>query len=277
MFILFDYLKDVDFWFFEMLIVIIIYSKIFLKQIYKHQKFAIILNLIPSILKITCIILTLISDEEKIYKKYYWWIFVGLLIHSTLTAIIYFIICSLKSFLDLKYITTSQLLMFYSTVGIIISILICIISTYIPCSEKNNDNYFINILCPIKDDNYSYFDNYIIYFTSYYDEDNYGKIIRIFIVILDSTTFFFHKYFLLLSINYTDPVHIYFYIPIYYILQKVTLVINNSIINKECFNDTSNFKIAKYFLDISGDIFCFIGLLIYSEIIELNFWGLIII
>ena len=124
MFVLFNYLKDVDFWFFEILIVTYIYSKIFLVQIYKHKKFAIILNLIPSLLKITCIILTLSTNENIIYSEYHWWIFVGFLFHSTLTAIIAFINCSLKSFLDLKYTTTSQLLMFYSSVGIVISFLI---------------------------------------------------------------------------------------------------------------------------------------------------------
>ena len=50
---------------------------------------------------------------------------------------------------------------------------------------------------------------------------------------------------------------------------------NNAIINHRCFNnDIDNFQIAKYFLDISGDIFCLIGLLIYFEIIELNFCDL---
>ena len=276
MFVLFNYLKDVDFWFFEILIVTYIYSKIFLVQIYKHQKFAIILNLIPSLLKITCIILTLSTDENIIYSKYHWWIFVGFLCHSTLTAIISFINCSLKSFLDLKYTTASQLLMFYSSVGIIMSFLICIISTYVPCSslEEIDDNYIINIMCHVKDNAYTYFDNFKIYFSTYTDENSIEKFIRTIIIILDSLTFFLFKYFFLLSIKYTDPVHIYFYIPIYYVFQKTILVINNAIKENACFKDTSNFRIAKYFLDISGDFFCLIGFLIYIEVIELNFCGL---
>ena len=39
MFILYYQLQDLDFWFFEILIVTSIYSRIFLVQIYKHQKF----------------------------------------------------------------------------------------------------------------------------------------------------------------------------------------------------------------------------------------------
>ena len=276
MFVLYYYLKDVDFWFFEILIVTIIYSKIFLVQIYKHNKFAIILNLIPSFLKITCIILNLTTDEDIIYKKYIWWIFVGFLCHSTLTAIISFINCSLKSFLDLKYTTSSQLLMFYSSVGILTSFLICIISTYVPCSsiEEIEDNYIVNIMCNVRDDNYTYFDNFEIYFTTYYKENSSEKFIRTLIIILDSLTFYLHKYFFLLSIKYTDPVHIYFHLPIFYVFQKTFLVINNAIIRGNGFKHVYNYRIAKYFLDISGDIFCLIGFLIYLEVIELNFCGL---
>ena len=281
MFAFFDYLKDLDFWFIEILIVIIFYSKIFLVQIYKHQKFSIILNLIPSLLKITCIILTLVYDEkERLYDKdnKWWWIPVGFLMHSFLTAVISFVNCSLKSFLDLKYTTTSQLLMVYSFVGIIVSFIICTFGTFVHCSTNslndNNDNKFINIVCPVKEDNYYYIDNIRIYFETFLKENSQGKFIRSIAIILDSLTFFLHKYFLILSIKYTDPVHIYFYIPIYYLLQKVVLVINNAIINHECFNIGDNFKIAKYFLDVSGDTFCIIGLLIYFEIIELNFCDL---
>lgn len=273
MFVIFNYLKDVDFWFFEILIVTIIYSKIFLVQIYKHHKFAIILNLIPSFLKIACIVLTIYSDDQSlIYTDYSWWIPIGFLIHSTLTAIISFINCSLKSFLDLKYITASQLLMFYSLVGIFISFFICIISTYVPCSSiDNHKNSFSEMMCKVKDDAYFYFDSFKIYFQTYSEESSIENFIRTIIIIFDSLTFFFFKYFFLLSIKYTDPVHIYFYIPIYYVLQKTILVLNNFILDNECFKDTSNFKVAKYFLDIGGDFFCLIGFLIYLEVIELNF------
>ena len=95
----------------------------------------------------------------------------GFLFHSTLTSIIDFINCSLKSFLVLKYTTISQLLMFYSSVGIVISFLICILSTYAPCSsiEEIDDNYIINIMCHVKDNAYIYFDNFKIYFSTYTD------------------------------------------------------------------------------------------------------------
>ena len=280
MIVLFYQFKDVDFWFFEILIATFIYSRIFLVQIYKHQTFAIILNLIPTFLKITCLILTVTSGEEinekkVIYRYNNWWILFGILLHPTLTTVISFINCTLKSFLDLKYTTMSQLLIFYSVIGIIISFIICIISTFYPCSTNENDdnNYLAKIMCPVKENNYLYFDNFNIYFKVFLNVNTTEKILRSLIIICDSLTFFFWKYFFLLSIKYTDPVHIYFYIPIYYIFQKIFLVVNNLIQKQTCFKDTHDNGITKYFLDISGDFLCLIGFLIYLEVIELNFCG----
>ena len=71
-----------------------------------------------------------------------------------------------------------------------------------------------------------------------------------------------------------DPVHIYFYIPIYYVFQKVILVFNTLIIDHVWIKDPTNYRIAKFFLDIGGDFFCLIGSLIYFEIIQINKCGL---
>ena len=90
-----EILKDIDFWFLEILIVTIFFSKIFLVKVYKHQKLAIGINLIPSIFKI-------------VYTKYPWLVLIGLVGHIILISINAFINCSIKSFIDLKYITISQ-------------------------------------------------------------------------------------------------------------------------------------------------------------------------
>ena len=172
--VLFNQLQDLDFWFFEILIVTFIYSRIFLVQIYKHQKFAIIINLIPTILKIACIILNFRSKEKEIgtniYLQHNWWIGVGFLINSFLTAIDSFINCSLKSFLDLKYITINQLLMFYSSVGILISFLIGVICTFIPCYKNENPDIFFYKNCQLKYKNDIYFENFNLYFKTFFEE-----------------------------------------------------------------------------------------------------------
>ena len=267
-------LRDVDFWFFEILIATIIYSKIFLVEIYSHHKFAILLNLIiPCLFKITCIILTMNTKEPMIYNDHPWWIPIGFIIHSLLTCIISFIDCSLKSFFDLKYLTTNMLLLFYSSVGLIVCFFICIISTFVPCCEVNNNDY-INTMCKVKDESYKYLESFKLYFNSYSDDDTPSKVIRTFIIILDGITFFIQKYFILLTIKFLDPVHIYFYIPIYYVFQKVILVFNTLIIDHVWIKDPTNYRIAKFFLDIGGDFFCLVGSLIYFEIIQINKCGL---
>ena len=269
-----DFLKDIDYWFFEILIVTIIFSKIFLKQIYTHQKLAIIINLIPCIFKTATIILRFESDEPTIYTKYPWLIPAGIIFYLLLIAINAFINCSIKSFLDLKYISTSQLLMFYGLVGTVICIMTCIINTHVPCSDNNNPSFINKNMCQVYFKNKLYFDNLEFYFSSLNEEDFLVKVIRIIIIITDSITFFLKQFFYILVIKYTDPVHITFAVPIYYIIKKIVLPSNNLIRDNTFFLYTSNFKPARYVLDMSGDVVCFIGFLIYLEIIELNIYGL---
>ena len=70
------------------------------------------------------------------------------------------------------------------------------------------------------------------------------------------------------------PIHITFALSIFYFLQKVVLVMNNLIRKYTFFTDASNYKLHRFFLDISGDIVCIIGFLIYLEIIEIIFFNL---
>ena len=88
------FLKDLDFWFVEIIIVTIIYSNIFLTQIYNHQKLAMIINLFPCILKVIAIFLGFNSNDGVIiYGEYPWWIPVGIIIYLILIFINAFINC----------------------------------------------------------------------------------------------------------------------------------------------------------------------------------------
>ena len=266
-----SFLKDLDFWFFEILIVTIIYSNIFLVEIYKHQKLAIIINLFSCIFKIIVIILVFFTEENILYTAYPWWIPIGFICYLILIAINAFIICSIKSFIDLKYTTISQLLIFYSLVGTIICFLTCIISTFVPCGDNKNRNIIDEKICKLKDDkNYTYFDNIIIYFSCFNKEDSSGKFIRAFIIILDAITFFLKEFFYISVIKFIDPIHVTVSQPLFFMLKKIVLIVNNLIIESKLFKDTSNSKPARFFLDIASDFVCLIGFFIYLEIIELN-------
>ena len=261
------FVKNLDFWFLEILIVTIIFSNIFLVKIYKHQKLAIIINLFPCIFKIINIILSFHVKEKELYYFYPWWIPVGFICYLILIAINAFINCTIKSFIELKYITISQLLIFYSLVGIIICNLTCIISTYVPCVDNK---IIFEKICKLKDDKYHYFDSFFIYFKCFNNEDSSGKFIRAFILILDAITFFLKEFFYISVIKFLDPVYITISQPIYFMLKKIVLIMNNLIKNSSFFEDTSDYKPTRFFLDIGGDFICLIGLFIYLEIIELN-------
>ena len=268
------FLKDIDFWFFEILIVTIFFSNIFLVEVYKHQKLAIGINLIPCNFKIITIIFRFKSTEQTIYTKYPGWIPAGLIGYLILISINAFINCSIKSFIDLKYITISQLLIFYSFIGIIVCIITDVIFTFVPCSENINLGLEHIKICNIEYHKSLYFDNFMFYFSSFHEENLFGKLIRTLFIIFDFTSFFFKEYFYLSVIKYMGPIHITFALPIFFFLKKIVLVMNNLIINSTFITDASKNKLYRFFLDISGDIVCIIGFLIYLEIIEIKCFDL---
>ena len=62
-----DIFQDLDFWFFELIIISFIYSKYFSFKIYKHQKVAMALSIcVGSMLKIYNITISLTARENKI-------------------------------------------------------------------------------------------------------------------------------------------------------------------------------------------------------------------
>ncbi len=76
-------------------------------------------------------------------------------------------------------------------------------------------------------------------------------------------------------IKYLNPIYITLLAPTIYFFDKVIAIIYNLILtffNKGIFlvNKDIDFIKENFYLDFSGDIFCFISFLVYLEIIELN-------
>ena len=66
-----DIFQDLDFWFFELIIISLLFSYNFSFKVYKHQKVAMALSIgVGSILKIYNITISLTSGEDKIYSRY---------------------------------------------------------------------------------------------------------------------------------------------------------------------------------------------------------------
>jgi hypothetical protein len=263
-------------------------------EIYNHQKCAMWFTLVPCSFKILTIVLSSlgnidINDKKHpilyIYKKLLY-IPIGILFYIILIIIRAYVNTKIKWFMDLKYISPSKLLIYYGIMGTIICTSISTVTTYIKCDlsdhEKKLYNYYI---CKIPyngsdikiNSTERYFENFKIYFDTFLgkvntEHNNIEIIYEIIIIFLGMITFFFHKYFMIKVIQDLTPVYLVLSIPLYYIFQKIILVINN-ILKKGTFfsNDAIDFIISKFILDYAGDLFSIIGFLIYLEIIELNF------
>ena len=264
-----DIIKDLDFWFFELIFVSLIYSKTFLSKILSHQKLGMAISIIVgSLLKIGSITLTFIYGSDALYGEHKWLISF---------VIIYFLLIILRSYVntqikilfDLKYISQRFLLASYGIAGVIILGLTGIFTSNVSCSEEIR-----NYVCQFEYQDKLYYDNFYNYY-----ESGKNMLVRLIVIVLGMVTFFFDKFYSILIIQLYSPVHVIFSVPVQYFLEKIFLLIFTAIFfNEDLFNDKDkeikNEKIIRYILDETGDIFSIIGFLIYLEIIKLHFCNL---
>ena len=292
-------LKDLDFWFFELIMISIFSNKMFNFKLYNHQKLAILFNLILSFTKIIILILSFCdpkSDEYLWYaSKPFFKVFIGINIYFILILIRSYVNSKIKYYIDKTYISISKLLIFYGFIGTIIFIIICLITTYVECSSlsifshSSSSSYNKNYICKVPF-NYAvvfggskiklskyrriYLENFHLYFRTFL-LSNFKEVIKEIIIILYAgITFFYYKYFSLKIIETLSPIHFIFTCNIYYFIKKLILPIY-TLINVGSFfiANPIKFILPKYILDMSGDFLSLIALLIFLEIIELNFCG----
>ena len=247
-----DIFQDLDFWFFELIIISLLFSHNFSFKVYKHQKVAMALSIgVGSILKIYNITISLTSGEDKIYSRYPYVFFFIILYFSIITARSY-VNTHIKAFMDLKFISQRTLLMFYGLTGTILFLIVGLIISHSPC--PNNDAI--------------YYDNMYSYIESY---KNF--LVRLIVIALGMLSFFSNKFFYTLIIKNETPIHVIFSFPIQFFIEKTFLLIFTAIFFVQDLFKTRE-QLKKFLLDISGDITSILGFLIYLEIIELNFCDL---
>ena len=257
-----DIFQDLDFWFFELIFISIIFSNHFIFKIYSHQKLSMALSIgVGSILKIYNISISLISEDEKIYKKYPLVFFFVILYFLIILARSY-VNTQIKVFMDLKFITHRLLFMSYGIAGSIICFVVGIIISFSPCSKSG---VFETFICKFKYNNNIYYDE-----IHNYAESPLNISVRLIIIILGMASFICHKYFYTLIIKDYTPIHVIFSFPVQFFIEKTFMVIYTTIFHIKLLLEGEE-KINKFLLDISGDIASIIGFLIYLEIIELNF------
>ena len=273
--------KHLDFWMLEFLF-LSIFSKNYLAiEIYRHQKLAMLLTILPLTLKIVTIFLSFYDDEEKknpssfkpndehlkiLYVLYPWLIPIGIIIYLSMKIMRAYIKTQIKWYMDIKYVSTTKLLMNYGIIGTIFYTIICTITTFTECSEgyKNINDYF----CERYDNGKKYFASFSLYFTEILFEHPFLESIILFFGILG---FSFYKFYSLMIIKKLTPIHLVFSLPLFYIMRKIILSI--SILINDLNKEKYYYKI-KYIIDTAGDFLCIFAYLIYLEIIKLNFCNL---
>ena len=213
------------------------------------------------------------NDSEILYISYKWLIPVGIVFFIILITIRAYAISKIKWLIDLKYISPTKLLIFHGIIGVILFNLACLFTTLKSCENPQNLNYLCNVTYINSTKNKYYFDHVGVYFDNFKKANFLEIFVEILIILLGMCTLFGHKYFSLLVIKYLTPVHLIFTFPIFYFFDKISLIINNLIIDKKLFKEDVKIdnKGAKFILDITGDLLSFIGFIIFLEIIELNF------
>ena len=285
-----DVFLHLDFWMIELIIVHHFMKKMLKMKVYSHQRLMLWFCIVPIMLKIATIILSFL-DENNCYTKndvdYQYskskdikklkliyiaipWLSVIVLPYFVLIIYRSYVNTKLKWLMDLKFVSISKIFLFYSIIGFIHNLVICLISTFIPCGESESDYSILDYFCKVKNGNKRFYDNFDVYFSNLFsDSDCYKEFIAL---ILGIAFFILYKFFNLKIIQRMTPVHIIFSFPIFYIFNKSYLLLLNYFYSdkKFCYLDVEYAK-EKLILDYSSDIVSIIGYLIYLEIIELHF------
>ena len=290
-----DTLKDLDFWFFELLMVSYFSTKTFNFKLHSHQKLAIYFNSTLCLTKITAIILSFCDDKSDEYLWYtkdaFFKVLFGIMIYFVLILIRSYVNTKIKAYMDLNIVSAKKLLMLYGLFGTIIYTIICFITTSVECASPSifsKSNSTSNYLCKVPFNNTIkvddiennltengalYLDNFSIYFKTF-KYSSYIEITKeIIIILLAGITYFYYKYFCLMIIKFLSSIHYIFSNEVYSLFKNLIALPIYTLINEGSFfiEKPINFIIPKYILDTSGDFLFLIGFLVFLELIELNF------
>ena len=275
-------LKGLNYWMLEILFMAFINLKLFGIPIYNHKKIGIIIIIFfCTIFKILSTIFRFKDDyNPKLYKEYHAFIPIGIIIFFLIIILRAYTFCKIKWLCDTKYISPSKILLLYNLLGTILCFIVSIIPHFNPCTknyEKISEEYkFPNIICHVKEDkdsNILYYDNYSIYFKIFLN----NILISIIIFILKTTFCFFNKIFTIYIIKDLSPEYLICSNSIYFFITEMVdlcfLLISRDKkeeqdLNQE--NKNTGFRFYKLF-GMIAEIFCFLGSLIYLELIELHF------
>ena len=274
--------RCLNLWILELPLLSFFNFKLLNSKLHSHHKFAICLSVIFCLTtKLITILIFSFSDEDLVYHiyKYKYLIPVGIIYYLIIITIRAYTVTEMKIFMDLRYISPSKILIIYGIIGFLINFLICIISTYNKCLTIGDIDIH---LCKINNNtnpNEKYLENFFIYFKILKDSINndktYEVIIEVLVSFFGALTYFCSIYFYILIIHYLTSVHVIFYSLIYAFSIRISNIICGyvfGIVESPFKNKKMIFEyIIEFFLAFFSDITAGFGILIYLEVIELDF------
>ena len=258
-------LRSLDFWMLELPLLSYLNSKYFKIKIYLHHTLVIYLNLIIcGISKIIALIIFIYKGKEgsviELYKKNWGVIPLGIITYLIIMTSRAFVLNEIKVLMEYKYISPIKLLIIYGIIGVIITTIIGTISTFIEC---NNINSFLEI-CKILDTNkVAYLENFKIWSIDIYKNN---IIFELFFLLIGIIMNFLYRLFYILIIKNLNTIHIIFSNLIYTSL--LIWIGAAKIFNED--NTQKNFPVFKVIVNL----IVIFGILLYLEMIELNFCNL---
>ena len=259
-------LYGLDFWMIEIIFIAMINIFLFKIKIYIHQKLAISIILIFStLMEILSIISVYNSGGYRIYFEYSWLIIIGILGFLIFFFADAYVLCKMKWFFDLKFISEKRMLISFGFFGIIVFLISSMISHFVECQTST----FSSVICYVYDEENSskYVDNFKIFFKNIWMEDRnpFVNLIYILILLLKILLSAFHYFFAFLIVKILSPEYLVCSDSILYFIMKIITLIYYLATN----NVTTDFV-----FDFLSQIFSILGTIIYLELIELNFCGL---
>ena len=256
------------FWVFVLFFMSYINLLVFDIPIYSHKKFAVIFKIIFSTtFKILSTFEYIYNDKyDLIYKNHIFLIPIIIISFFLITLVRYYSLFKIKWFLDYKFIPMELFFVIYNIVGIIIFLSAALISSFIKCPDKTMLND-IDLICLIKIGDEYYFDSFSYFFQQLwnYDRTTWMNIFYLFLFIIRIILNTFRILYFILIIRHLSPEYYSCSYDLYYIIINVIGLIK-AIINK------GDIKLEIY--DVFAEIGSLIAILIYLEIIELNFCNL---
>ena len=262
-------LDGVVYWVFDLLFIAYINLLIFQIPIYDHKKCAIAFIIIfATLFKLLATFEILYNDKyDAIYKRHIIFIPIIAIIYLVFSLLRFYSLCKIKWLLDFKYVSLSKFLIIYTSIGMFVLLIACIISSNIKCADPSKFTGTL-FLCSIQIKNGNkadyYFDKFSYFFETLWRKDksigmNFLYLILFIIRLILNA---FRLLYSILIVKNLNPEYYQCTFQIYYFF-ILLIVLIKSIIEGE----DATLHIYNIFAEISS----IIGILIYLELIELKF------